>query len=126
MESIRVVFGNQSMLLRDLLKRSLCKIDGVELAGETREMQELTDLVREHNAHWAVISLPLDEQIPEVFDELAAQRDDLSILAISDSGQKIKVRRVAVSEETYHEFSLEDLGAELMKRVTVPESASSA
>lgn len=112
-------------MLQDLLHRSIDKIQGLEIVGETRDIEELPDLVEDQKAHWVIISLPWDENIPEVFDDLVDLTDDLSLMAISDSGDRVKIRRIEVREESIQEFSLEDLSSVLRGEVSVPEGISS-
>jgi len=125
MENIRVVLGNQTVLLQDLMHRSIDKVQGLEIVGETRDIEELPEMVEDQKAHWVIISLPFDENIPEVFDDLVDLTDDLSLMAISDRGDRVKIRRIEVQEESIQEFSLEDLSSVLRGETPVPEGISS-
>jgi DNA-binding NarL/FixJ family response regulator len=121
MDEIRVVLGNQSKLLRDLLRRSIQKIERVKIVGETQRVEMLPALVKDKRADWVILSLPQDESIPEAFHDLAALEEELSLMAISNAGDKVIIRRIEVQEESYQKFSLEDLGAVLRGEAAVPE-----
>jgi DNA-binding NarL/FixJ family response regulator len=121
MDEIRVVLGNQTRLLRDLLRRSIRKIEGIKIVGETQRVEKLPAVVKDKRADWVILSLPQDESIPEVFHDLAALEEELSLMAISNAGDKVIIRRIEVQEESYQKFSLEDLGAVLRGEEAVPE-----
>jgi DNA-binding NarL/FixJ family response regulator len=121
MDEIRVVLGNQTRLLRDLLRRSIRKIEGIKIVGETQRVEKLPAVVKDKRADWVILSLPQDESIPEVFHDLAALEEELSLMAISNAGDKVIIRRIEVQEESYQKFSLEDLGAVLRGEAAVPE-----
>jgi DNA-binding NarL/FixJ family response regulator len=124
MDEIRVVLGNQSKLLRDLLRRSIQKIERVKIVGETQRVEMLPALVKDKRADWVILSLPQDESIPEAFHDLAALEEELSLMAISNAGDKVIIRRIEVQEESYQKFCLEDLGAVLRGEEPVPERIS--
>jgi len=121
MDEIRVVLGNQTRLLRDLLRRSIQKIENIKIVGETQRVENLPAVVKDKRADWVILSLPRDESVPDVFHDLAALEEELSVMAISNTGCKVIIRRIEVQEESYQKFSLKDLGAVLRGEEAVPE-----
>lgn len=121
MDEIRVVLGNQTRLLRDLLRRSIQKIENIKIVGETQRVEKLPAVAKDKQADWVILSLPQGESVPEVFHDLAALEEELSVMAISNTGDKIIIRRIEVQEENYQKFSLKDLGAVLRGEEAVPE-----
>lgn len=117
METIRIVLANKSCLLRDLLKRSINKIEGLQIVGETKNIEDLSRLVEGKQAEWAIVTLAEDDQVPETFDSLLSRKQDLSLMAMKDSGERIKIRRMEIQEESYQKFSLADLGGLLLDQV---------
>ncbi|MDZ7843335.1 MAG: hypothetical protein U5K99_00805 [Anaerolineales bacterium] len=117
METIKIVLANKSCLLRDLLKRSINKIEGLQIVGETKNIEDLNRLVEGKQAEWAIVTLAEDDKVPESFDSLLSRKQDLSLMAMKDSGERIKIRRMEIQEESYQKFSLADLGELLLDQV---------
>ena len=117
MEDIRIVLGNQSVLMRDMLRRTIGGIQGLRIVGETDQMKEIEGVVEKRDADWAIVSLPAGNVIPDVLDDLLARQEDLSLLAISNSGKMVKVRKMALQDDSYQEMSLDDFTQLLLHKL---------
>lgn len=117
MEDIRIVLGNQSVLMRDMLSRTIRRIEGLRIVGEADQMNDIEGVVEEQEADWAIVTLPGGDVVPDVLDDLLTRQENLSLLAISNSGKMVKVRKMALQDDSYQEMSLDDFTQLLLHKL---------
>jgi hypothetical protein len=109
METRRIVLANESRLLRKMIKCVIEKSRRLEIVGETQNFSEIKSLTDEYNAHWVIVTLSSTGEIPNSLNNLLIPDSAISIMAISNKGEKAKIRWVDLHEETYIDWSLEDM-----------------
>lgn len=109
METHRIVLANESRLLRKMLKHVIEKSPALDIVGETQKLSEVDELVKNNDAHWVIVTLPSEGQIPQKLDHLLFSNSAISILAISNRGGKAKIRWVDLHEESYLDWSLQEM-----------------
>lgn len=124
METRRIVLANESRLLRKMLKCVIDKSSSLEIVGETQQFSEIKRLAEKHNAHWVIVTLSSKGDIPDQINNLLIPDSAISILAISNKGEKGKIRWVDLHEETYIDWSLEEMLTLLHEKVPHPERYS--
>ncbi|MFO7942776.1 MAG: hypothetical protein R6U51_00480 [Anaerolineales bacterium] len=117
METCRIVLANESRLLREMLKSVIDKSPSLEILGETQQLSEIKKLAEKHNAHWVFVTLSSTGNIPDQLNDLLIPGSAISILAISNNGEKAKIRWVDLHEETYIDWSLEEMLTLLQKKI---------
>ena len=116
----RIILAHQSRLLQDLLQRSITKIERLKIVAETRDLENVASLVRETDPDWVIVALRKEDLSVEL-SELLPENEDLSLLAITDGGDQIRIQKVQVHEERHEQFSLHDLGEMLLDRINSRE-----
>lgn len=109
MNTHRIVLANESRLLREMLRHVINKSPELEIVGETQSISNLTSLVEKHNAHWVIVTLPAGGEIPHKLNDLLISDTAISVLAISNKGGKAKIRWVDLHEESYIDWSLQEM-----------------
>jgi len=117
METCRIVLANESRLLREMLKSVIDKSPSLKIVGETQQFPEIKKLVEKHNAHWVIVTLSSTGNIPEQINDLLIPDSAISILAITNKGEKAKIRWVDLHEETYIDWSLEEMLTLLQEKI---------
>ncbi len=124
MKTRRIVLANESRLLRKMLKCVIDKSSSLEIVGETQQFSEIKRLAEKHNAHWVIVTLSSTGDIPDQINNLLIPDSAISILAISNKGEKAKIRWVDLHEETYIDWSLEEMLTLLHEKVPHDECYS--
>lgn len=109
METRRIVLANESRLLREMLKCVIDESPSLEIVGETQQFSEIKRLAKKHNAHWVIVTLTSTGDIPDQINKLLIPNSAISILAITNKGGKAKIRWVDLHEETFIDWSLEEM-----------------
>lgn len=116
----RIILAHKSRLLQDLLQRSITKIERLKIVAETRDLENVASLVRETDPDWVIVALQ-EEDLSVELSDLLPENEDLSLLAITDGGDQIRIQKVQVQEERHEQFSLHDLGEMLLDRINSRE-----
>jgi len=124
METCRIVLANESRLLREMLKSVIDKSPSLEIVGETEQFSKIKKLAEKHNAHWVFVTLPSTGNIPDQINDLLIPGSAISVLAISNNGERVKIRWVDLHEETYIDWSLEEMLTFLQEKIPHHERCS--
>lgn len=108
MNEIKVVLANSSHLLQDMLGRTLQKIEGLKVVQGTHSLSQVKPLLKQEDADWLILGLEQDSQIPDFVKQLIEKDNGLSVLAISKSGDTIRVRAKDLGSVEYQGTGLQE------------------
>lgn len=108
--------ANQPRLWRDLLSYAIEKAPGLQVVGKISNISKLYPFVEQSQPNWVIISLPSNGNIPRIIAKFLNLHPSIAILAVSQDGTHIKVKRSASKEREIVNISLE----ELLKLLKVP------
>lgn len=115
MESRRVILALKPRLLRDMLRRALENVHGVQIVGEYTDRASLLAAVARSEAQWVIVSLPTDDEMPAVVDFLRTANPRLSVLAVALDGSRTRLYAHERYNEELNGMSLDDLVAVLQR-----------
>jgi DNA-binding NarL/FixJ family response regulator len=109
MHEQRIVLANGSRLLRDMLKRVLCKSEHLEVVREVIDQRELPAVIDHTQPEWVILSLSFDNGVPAWVDGFIASHPSVRFMALAADGSRIKMKWLEVHEEELSGLSLNDL-----------------
>ncbi len=86
-----ILLACTSRMQRELLGRVLRRMDRSPLVVDVEETKTLPSICHRFQPDWVIVSLKRDGTIPLVANALVDAQPQLSILAISDHGDKVMV-----------------------------------
>ena len=119
METYRIVLATQTHLLHEMLKLVMDKAPGLEIVGETEQIDEISDLVEKTHPNWIIVSLPPNNGIPQSLIELLNKEPMMAVLAISDDAARFKVKWPDQPEAIFDGVSLETMISILNKQTVM-------
>lgn len=105
----RIILVNSSRLLREMLHIIFCKAEHLQVVREVSDQEKLPSAIEELEAEWLVISLPLDEGLPDWVDLYLSKHPFMRLLAVSTDSTKVKMKWLEPHEENLEDLSLDDL-----------------
>ncbi len=93
-DSLRVLLISDDRGIRSTLKDALRSEDDIEVAGEVRTVEQVSDLIRKVAAEVVVLHLGSDERGPDQVQLLRAEIPDARVVAISAITDPVYVERV--------------------------------
>jgi hypothetical protein len=109
MQPRRIILANESRFLRELLKRVIDKVPGVQIVAEVTDVTTLSATIEETNARWVIVSLPVDSERPGVIESLLTAHPSIRVLAVGTDGSQVRMRWLEPRERNLDSSSLEDL-----------------
>jgi chemotaxis response regulator CheB len=109
MQSYKIILANESRFMRGMLKRVIGKTPDLEVVGEELDRAKLPHLVESLGAHWVIITLPENDEIPKDMTKLLAKNKTLAVLAIRDNGSRAKLKWMDMHETNHQGLSLKEL-----------------
>lgn len=109
MRAQRIVLANESRLLRQMLHRVIEKTPDLDVAGQTANLAELPALVKQTDAHWAIVPLLADDAIPSDVKVLLVEEPSVRVLAVTVDGSRMVAKWVEAHEKELGDISLEEL-----------------
>jgi DNA-binding NarL/FixJ family response regulator len=109
MHEQRIVLANGSRLLRDMLKRVLCKSEHLEVVQEVIDQRELPAVIDHTQPEWVILSLSYDNGVPAWVDGFIASHPSVRFMALAADGSRIKMKWLEVHEQELSGLSLNDL-----------------
>lgn len=109
MQTSRVVLANEPRLLREMLRRVMARIPGLQVVGEVTDPDMLPSLVNETEAQWVITSIWPEGTLPSAVQSLLAERSSVCILGMAANGSQAKIARTGSGEENRDGLSLHDL-----------------
>jgi hypothetical protein len=85
------------------------KAPGLEIVGETEQIDEISDLVEKTHPNWVIGSLPPNDEIPQSLIELLNIEPMMAVMAISDDAERFKVKWPDQPEAIFAGTSLETM-----------------
>lgn len=117
MESIKVVLANSSKLLHDMVKKTIQKMEGLEILGDTRKISEIQTLINHHKPDWLIVGLSDQGDLPLNIEDLMEQNDNLSVVAMSKIGDRIRILEKNFQGQDYQNPCLSDLWQVLFQKL---------
>lgn len=105
----RIILVNSSRLLREMLHVIFCKAEHLQIVREVSDEEDLPFAIEELEAEWLVISLPLDNGIPDWVNHYISKRPFIRLLAVSTDSTTVKMKWLEPHEENLDDLSLDDL-----------------
>ena len=125
MHRSRVILANEPRLLRGMLRRAIARAPGLQVVGETSDLDDLPALVRKSGSHWAIVSLWPPGLPPFAIRALLLEQPALSVLGVAADGSQARIARLTWQEETREGLSLADLLSILQqKEVKEPDHST--
>src|SRR5690606_34689238 len=102
-DSLRVLLISDDRGIRSTLKDALRSEDDIEVAGEVRTVERVSDLIRKVAAEVVVLHLGSDERGPDQVQLLRAEIPDARVVAISAITDPVYVERVQIGRASCRE-----------------------
>ncbi len=102
----RVLLANEPRLFREMLQRVMQQTPGIEVVGEVTELSALREAVLETGAHWIIVALSDDGQLPEMIEPLLVEFPSLCVLAVANDGSRAEVKWAEIHQESLANLSL--------------------
>ena len=109
MSEQRIILANGSRLLREMLNRILLKTENLEVVKEITDHDTLPTAIEEPNAEWVIMSLPVDNKLPEWTDNYIIDHPNVRFMAVAADGSWVKTKWLESHEEDLDNLSLKDL-----------------
>jgi len=109
MQNYHIILANESRFMRGLLKRVIGKSPDLKVVGEELDRAKLPHLVDSLDAHWVIITLPENDEIPKDMIKLIVENKTLAVLAIRDNGTRAKLKWLDMHETNHNGLSLKEL-----------------
>ena len=109
MNKQRIILINGSRLLRELLHIVIYKAEHLEIVQEIHNLEDLPAAIQASDADWVIVSLPLDEKMPDWADAYMANHPNLRFLVVSNDGSRVKMKWLETHEQELDDLSLKDL-----------------
>lgn len=123
MEQLRVVLANKPRLLREMLVRVFDRAPDFQPVAEVTDTRNLASAVEQAHAHWVIVSLPRNGEIPDAVDRLATSHPGVGFLGLADDASAVKAR-VNAREYDWDRPSLEQLLHALHQHVAANGAAT--
>jgi hypothetical protein len=105
----RIIMANQPRLWRELLSYVIEKTPDLQVVGNISNISKLYSFVEQSQPNWVIISLPSSGNIPRIISKFINSHPSIAILAISQDGTHVKVKRPKYREREIENISLEEL-----------------
>jgi DNA-binding NarL/FixJ family response regulator len=109
MSEQRIILANGSRLLREMLNRILLKTENLEVVKEITDRDTLPTAIEEPDAEWVIMSLPVDNKLPEWTDNYIIDHPHVRFMAVAADGSWVKTKWLESHEEELDNLSLKDL-----------------
>jgi len=105
----RIIMANQPRLWRDLLSYAIEKTPDLQVVGKVSNISKLYSFVEQSKPNWVIISLPYNGNIPKIIAKFLNLHPSIAVMAVSQDGTHIKIKRAASREREIVNISLEEL-----------------
>jgi len=109
MDTCHIVLANKSRLMRELIKRILAKTSALQIVGEAHDISELDALLHESRVHWVIVTLRPQDRISKELQRKLGSHPEISVLGISDGGDRAKVFHPDRQEKLFDNCSLDEV-----------------
>ncbi len=115
MESRRILFVEGPRLLWEMLKHVIDKTPDLQVVDEVTDLSGLSSKVEQTGAHWVILPLLSENEVPGIAESLLLTHPALNILAVATDGSEIKMKCAVAEEEQSKDLTLDELIALLRK-----------
>jgi DNA-binding NarL/FixJ family response regulator len=105
----RVLLANEPRLFREMLQRVMQNTPGLEVVGEVTDPHALRAAMGTTGAHWLVVSLTPDGELPAVVGELLVEFPSLCVLGVADDGSRAVIKWAEIHQESLNSLSLSQM-----------------
>jgi hypothetical protein len=105
----RIILVNGSRLLGEVFHAALYRVDELQVVSEVAAEDELPEALGTTEADWLLMSLPVDQGIPDWVDPYIAEHPSVRLLAVSEGGSNARIRWLEAREEDLEDPSLNEL-----------------
>jgi DNA-binding NarL/FixJ family response regulator len=105
----RIILANDSRLVREMLNRILHKTDNLEVVKEITDHADLPIAIKNPEAEWVIISMPVDKKMPDWVDTYIIDHPRMRFMAVANDGSWVKTKWLEHHEEEMDNLSLRDL-----------------
>jgi DNA-binding NarL/FixJ family response regulator len=105
----RIILANGSRLLHEMLNRILVKTKNLEIVREITDHKKLPTALENSDAEWVIMSLPVEDSLPEWTDTYMVEHPDVRFMAVANDGSWVKTKWMESHEEELDNLSLNDL-----------------
>jgi DNA-binding NarL/FixJ family response regulator len=87
-----VILAYEPRLVREMLRRVICKTSTLEIVAEVTDLAQLLPVVEETDAQCVITSLSADGEAPDVVESLLAVHPSVCVLAVANDGSQAKIK----------------------------------
>ncbi len=109
MSEQRIILADGSRLVREMLNRILHKTENLEVVQEISNHEMLPNEIKESDAEWVIMSLPVDREIPDWVDNYIVDHPQVRFMAVATDGSWVRTKWLEYHEEEMDNLSLKDL-----------------
>lgn len=109
MSEQRIILANGSRLVREMFNRILRKTENLEVVQEISDHKTLPNEIKESDAEWVIMSLPVDRKMPDWVDSYIVDHPRVRFMAVATDGSWVKTKWLEYHEEELDNLSLKDL-----------------
>ena len=91
------------------------KAPGLEIVAIVTDLSDYPSIARRTNADWTILLLDLDEDVPEIVQQVLEHQASMRLLMMTIDGSHVRMRWIEPHERSLDGKSLDDLLAILQK-----------
>ena len=105
----RIILASDYRLVREMLKRAIDRVEGLQVVDEVSHLNEIAQSLDNNTADWVVISLPPDKGMPAYLDKLSGDHPELRFMAVASDGSEVVLRWLEPHQAALNNSSLIEL-----------------
>lgn len=105
----RIILASDYRLVREMLKRAIDRVEGLQVVDEVSQLNEIGQSLLETPADWVVISWPPDKGLPACLDQLSSDHPALRFMAVASDGSQVVLRWLEPHQAALNNSSLIEL-----------------
>ena len=105
----RIILASDYRLVREMLKRAIDRVEGLQVVDEVNHLNEIGQSLENNTADWVVISLPPDPGMPAYLDKLSGDHPELRFMAVASDGSEVVLRWLEPHQAALNNSSLIEL-----------------
>jgi hypothetical protein len=100
MKEQRVILVDGARLLREVLRRQIDKVDGLQVVMELEHVAQLNNSVEQLHPDWVIVMLPSVDEIPAKLEDLLWDHTGIRIMAVSPQQRVIRTQWLERHDES--------------------------
>lgn len=109
MEPRQIVLAHVPRFLREMFQRAFEKVPGIHIADEVTDLAQLSAALDRTSARWVIVSLPPDESLAKVIDDLLAAHPAVRLLNVASDGRHVTMQWLEPHQQILDELSMGEL-----------------